>query len=75
MKVISNFQNKHVVIVTMNYIDVLECKRYKLIINKIGGDKMKMRAIVQLCNRVDYLVHADFVKLSAYRLTVSKRVQ
>lgn len=36
---------------------------------------MKMRAIVQLCNRADYLVRADSVKFSDYRLTVSQWVQ
>lgn len=33
---------------------------------------MKMRAIVQSCNRADYLARADSVKFSAYRLTVSQ---
>lgn len=36
---------------------------------------MKMRAIMQSCNRADYLVRADFVKFSDYRLTVSQGVQ
>ena len=36
---------------------------------------MKMCAIVQSCNRADYLVRADSVKFSAYRLTVSQGVQ